>query len=102
MRVQITRRGGLAGIPLSAELDTASFQQDTAAQLEQALRELLARGKHRTVPTHPDAFEYEISLPERGQSTRVGESELPPQLQPLLQRLATEGQLGSPPSRESS
>lgn len=95
MRVQITRRGGLAGIALSAELDTESFDKDTAKRLEDELEQLVARGDERTTPPHPDAFEYEIVMPERGKSARVSETNLPQQLQPLLRELTTKGKLGS-------
>src|SRR2546422_3092205 len=102
MRVQIIRRGGLAGVPLSAELNTETLQQETAAEVEHAVHELLGRGDQSTTPPHPDAFEYEIALPGRAESARVSESELPPQLQPLLQELATNGTLGTPENRKPS
>jgi hypothetical protein len=102
MRIQITRRGGLAGIPLSAELDTGALQHETAAEVEQAVHELLGRGDQSTTPPHPDAFEYEIAVPGGGASARVSESELPPQLRPLLQELVSKGTLGTPERRRPS
>jgi Emfourin len=96
MRVRITRRGGLAGIALSAELDTASFDKGTATRLEEALQTLVRGGGERATPPHPDAFEYEIVLPEHGESVRVSESDMPPQLQPLLQELTAKGVVGPP------
>lgn len=102
MRIHITRRGGIAGIELTADVDTDSFAKETAARIEQELQQLVARGGERTVPPHPDAFEYEIVVPERGQSVRVGESELPPELRPIVAELATHGKLGRSRSRGSS
>jgi len=96
MRVRITRRGGLAGIALTAELDTASFDKATATRLDEALEKLVQRGGESATPPHPDAFDYEIVLPEHGRSARVGEPDMPPQLQPLLQELTTKGELGPP------
>ena len=49
-------------------------------------------------PSHPDAFQYEISVPESGRSVVVGEHELPSELDPLRQRLSQGGQ-AEPPSR---
>jgi hypothetical protein len=98
MRVHITRRGGLAGVQLSADLDTESFGKKTAAELDRALEQLMARDGERTAPPHPDAFEYEIVLPEHNQSARVGESELPPELRPLVRELVSRGEFGSPRS----
>jgi hypothetical protein len=97
MRVQITRRGGLAGIPLSLDTDTRTFDQKIAEQLDVVLQELVTRHEKPRLPPHPDAFEYDIVLPDLKRTTRLGESELPPQLQPLLQELKRHGNRGSPP-----
>src|SRR5215831_2868709 len=97
MRVQITRRGGLAGVALHAELDTKSLDSNTAKGVEDELERLVASGNEPSTPPHPDAFEYEIVLPEEDKSARVSETDLPQQLKPLLQQLTTKGTLGSPP-----
>jgi hypothetical protein len=102
MRVRITRRGGLAGIPLSAELDTASFDKDTAARLDAALQKVVrgASGRgapERAAPAHPDAFTYEIALPDQGGlPAQVGEHDMPAELEPLLRELTDKGELGPP------
>jgi hypothetical protein len=47
-----------------------------------------------TAPTpHPDAFEYEITVPARGASVLVGEHELPSDLEPLIEKLSKVGQV---------
>ena len=96
MRVRITRRGGLAGIALTADLDTASFDRETAALLEEALEELVRGGENSVALPHPDAFDYEIVLLERGRSARVTEPDVPPELRPLLRELTTRGEVGAP------
>jgi hypothetical protein len=101
VRVQITRRGGLAGVELSAELDTSKLDEETASRLEEVLEQLVARGADGTTRPRPDAFEYEIMLPERGQSARVSEPDLPRELRPLLQELKTKGKLQSEQDRET-
>ena len=101
MRIQITRRGGLAGVALSAELDTETLDSGTAARVEDVIERLVANGGARPAPAHPDAFEYEIRLPGHERSVTVGESELPNELRPLLRELSRRGKVGSPrPTRE--
>jgi hypothetical protein len=87
----MTRRGGLAGLPLSADLDTERFERVTAARIERALDELVARQPEVAAAPRPDAFEYEIVLPERGESARVAESDLPRALRPLVRALSVRG-----------
>jgi hypothetical protein len=53
----------------------------------------------KSAPVNPDAFQYEISVPESGRSVVVGEHELPSELDPLRQRLSQGGQ-AEPPSRQ--
>jgi hypothetical protein len=87
LRVHITRRGGLAGIPLSADVDTDNLEGETAARLEQALPQVVAAGGERAEPSHPDEFQYEISLPDSNQSARVRETDLPPDVRQLVNDL---------------
>jgi Emfourin len=99
VRVRIRRRGGLAGITLSTELDTSELDDRTAAQVEQAVMRLLAASDSVSTP-HPDAFQYEISTPASDSSVVVGEHELPSELEPLTRRLTQAGQV-EPRSRPS-
>jgi hypothetical protein len=93
------RHGGLAGVRVSAELDTDTFDDDAAARIEEAIERLLANGPPpEEAPPHPDAFAYEITLPDRQQSVSVGESALPSDLRPVVRELTAKGRLGTPPS----
>jgi hypothetical protein len=93
------RRGGLAGVRVSADLDTDTFDDDAAARIEEAIERLLANGPpQEEAPPHPDAFAYEITLPDRQESVSVGESALPSDLRPMVRELTTKGRLGTPPS----
>jgi emfourin len=95
VHVHITRRGGIAGIPLSAEFDTGTLDREQAARIEHAVMQVVrSQGAARRVPPHPDAFEYEIALPEHGETARVGESDLPAELRPLVKKLAAPGRPG--------
>jgi hypothetical protein len=93
LRVRIKRRGGLAGVSLSTELDTSELDQETAARMEEAVTRLLAGPGTKATP-HPDAFQYEISTPDSKRSVVVGEHELPTGLEPLRRRLTQDGQVG--------
>ena len=65
MRIRVRRVGGITGnIALAAELDTAQLPSDDAARLERALG-ALPWGAAAGVPPHPDAFRYEIELPDQ-------------------------------------
>jgi hypothetical protein len=93
--VLIRRRGGFAGLSVSAELDTTTLPADTAGRLEAAVA-ALPWGVPAAPPAHPDAFRYEITVPEdpdRG-TAALGEDELGDDLVPLLDRLAEAGTPG--------
>lgn len=64
MRIRVRRVGGIAGnIALAAELDTAQLPPDDAGRLEEVVAGLpwdAAAG----APPHPDAFRYEVGLPD--------------------------------------
>jgi hypothetical protein len=96
VRVRVRRRGGFAGnVSVSAELDTASLPADRAGRLETAVAGL-PWGRPAAPPSHPDAFRYEVTLPDdpaRGTAV-LGEGEAAEDaLAPLLGRLAEAGTL---------
>ncbi|MFL5831652.1 MAG: protealysin inhibitor emfourin [Solirubrobacteraceae bacterium] len=92
MRVQIKRRGGIAGLTLGAELDTEKLDPNTAAQVEHAIENVVA-SPPAPEPAQPDRFHYEITLPDRGKSVSVSERQLPEDLAPLVEQLADKGEI---------
>jgi hypothetical protein len=78
------RKGGLAGLTLAADLETAE------PGVERALEQLVERGA--SGPPHPDAFEYHFELPD-GRAVAVPEHELPDDLEPLLDEFAKKGKM---------
>ena len=78
MRIRVRRVGGIAGnIALAAELETADLPAEQASQLEEALGGL-PWGAPAPEPPHPDAFRYEVDLPDepdRGTAV-LGEAEM--------------------------
>jgi hypothetical protein len=94
VRIRITRRGGLAGVPLHAEIDTDSLEPRAAANLKGFVEQLMSESPAPTPLQHPDAFVYEIAVPEKERSVSLGENKIPSELQPLLRELAVKGTLG--------
>jgi hypothetical protein len=94
VRVQITRRGGIAGVPLHAELATSDLDDKTAAQVEGVLDRLMDQPPVAS-PPQPDRFYYEIILPDRDKSISVAERDLPPGLTPLVEMLSKVGGVGN-------
>jgi hypothetical protein len=95
MRIRIRRRGGLAGVTLRADVDTADLDSAAAARVEGALTRLLTTAGPVSTP-HPDAFEYEIGMPDRGETVSFGEHDVPADLQPLVELVS---RVGSPERR---
>ena len=93
MRIRVRRVGGIAGnIALAAELETADLPSADAARLEDALGGL-PWGAPAPEPPHPDAFRYEVDLPdqpERGTAV-LGEAEMERDMDLLRAHLKREG-----------
>jgi hypothetical protein len=94
MRVDVTRRGGFAGVALHATLDTAQLTGADASRAEAALRGL-PWGRPPTEPTGADRFRYEVVTVEDGRERHVEltEGEIPDPLRPLLKLLSQYGQI---------
>ena len=93
MRIRVRRLGGIAGnIALAAELETSDLPSGDAARLEEAVG-ALPWGAPAPEPPHPDAFRYEVDLPDepdRGTAV-LGEAEMDRGMEPLLTRLKRDG-----------
>jgi emfourin len=82
VRVRVTRRGGLAGLTLSAEVEANDA-------VERALEQLVAAPASGE-PPYPDGFEYRFDLSD-GRSVTLPEHALPRELDPLLDEFAKKG-----------
>jgi len=93
VRIRVRRVGGIAGnIALAAELETADLPADQATRLEEALGGL-RWGAAAPEPPHPDAFRYEVDLPDepdRGTAV-LGEAEMTHGMEPLHTQLKSHG-----------
>ena len=85
MEVRVVRRGGFAGIAMTATLDTSDLADDEASGAEAALAELDAEAP-APEPPYPDAFQYEIATEQEGtaRSVVLNEGDVPDALRPLL------------------
>ena len=94
MRVDVTRRGGVAGVALHASLDTGQLTGTVAPRVEAALRDL-PWGRLSPGSVGPDRFRYELVTAEGDHERRVvlSESEIPDALRPLLALLADRGHI---------
>ena len=94
MHVKVVRRGGIAGVALRGEVDTASLPRHEAAAAQQALSRL--PDKEAAAPRHPDGFQYEIAYSDRGaqRSLKLDESEISDALQPVIDAAMENASLG--------
>lgn len=95
MRLRIRRLGGIAGVTLRIQLDTAELPADQASKVEGALRGLA--GHPPAEPPRPDGFRYEITPLGEGDLDPVviGEQEMPPELKGLAEAVAKSGEIES-------
>jgi hypothetical protein len=96
MRVRVVRRGGLAGIALRGEVESAELPPKQATAIEDLLHALPV-DKPPAEPRHPDGFQYEITFSDpsgESRSVLLDESEVSDDLQPLIQLAMQRGTLG--------
>ena len=92
MRIQVVRRGGIAGVTLRGETDSAELA-GTGGDAEELLRSLPSG--QGTSPGRPDRFRYEITVTDGGQSqtAHFNEDELPKSLRPVVDAALARGTL---------
>jgi hypothetical protein len=93
VRIRVRRVGGIAGnVALAAELETSELPADDATRLEGAVGGL-PWGAAADPPPYPDAFRYEVDLPdelERGTAV-LQEAQVTGDLDVLRARLRDHG-----------
>jgi hypothetical protein len=95
VRLRIRRLGGLAGVTLHKELDTADLPGESASQVEAAVRNLDQYASAQA--PQPDAFRYEITQLDhpRQASVLLNERDVPAELRPLVEAVSKEGEIES-------
>jgi hypothetical protein len=92
MKIQFSRSGGFAGIRLALTLDSSELSPKDRQELERLVREasfFKLPGSFLSPQPQPDAFQYQITVEDGGQSHRVlaGDRGAPKALRPLIERL---------------
>lgn len=90
MHIQVVRRGGIAGVTLRGEADSAELA-GAGGDTEELLRSLPS-GRSPS-PGRPDRFRYEITVTdgERSQTAHFNEDELPEGLRPIVRAALANG-----------
>jgi hypothetical protein len=90
MHIQVVRRGGIAGVTLRGEAETAELA-GVGGDTEELLRALPSGGP--AAPGRPDRFRYEITVTEAGrsQTAHFNEDELPESLRPVVHAALANG-----------
>jgi len=90
MHIQVVRRGGIAGVTLRGEADTAELA-GAGGDAEELLRALPSGDP--AAPGRPDRFRYEITVTEAGrsQTAHFNEDELPKSLRPVVKAVLANG-----------
>jgi len=91
MHIQVVRRGGIAGVTLRGEADSAGLA-GAGSDAEELLRSLPSGPASGG---RPDRFRYEITVTDGGQSrtAHYAEDELPESLHPVVRAALAHGTL---------
>jgi hypothetical protein len=92
MRIEFVRSGGLAGIPLTAKIDSQNLSQDESAVLEKMVNEagfFDLPEQIKPASPKPDRFEYQITVSssQRTHTVTVNETGVTDKLRPLIEHL---------------
>lgn len=95
--MQLERSGGFAGLLQQWVLDTADLPPEAGRELERLVE--AAEGAPKPGPPDPrlrDAFQYDLTIQRDGQTRRLsfGDTTVPPEVRPLLERIQAEGRRG--------
>jgi hypothetical protein len=89
LRISFERSGGFAGITMKTAVDEKDLAPGEAQKLRQLVEEadfFNSPGKIVSRSPHPDRFQYELKLEEKGRqhAVTVSEEALPQKLKPLV------------------
>ena len=89
MKVRLVRSGGVAGIRLAAETDSARLPEEGAQDLARLVEEsgiLALPADTLSRPAGPDRFSYRLTVETGGRehTVEIAEEDLTPALEPLI------------------
>jgi hypothetical protein len=92
MRVEVVRRGGVAGVAEPGSIDPSELPPRVADDAVAALTRL-PFAQPPAPPRHPDSFQYEITVVEGEERRRavLDEAQVPAALHPLLEAALERG-----------
>jgi len=98
MRIEYRRSGGIAGIDMTAAVDTQELPKGQAQLAADLMNPRSAAATPPTVSGAPDTFSYELTVDDgqRTQTHHWNESEIPEAAQPLLTSLRRRAQPAPP------
>ncbi len=98
MRIQYRRSGGIAGIDMTASLDSAELPVEQAQLAAGLLHPAGTLAAPAASPAPPDGFSYELTVHdgEQAQTHNWSETEVPAVVQPLLASLGQRAQPAPP------
>ncbi len=99
MHIEFVRRGGFAGISLTARVDSEKLAADEAKALEQKVNDASFFDLPEQIkPASPgaDMFEYSVTIssPPRTHTVVVSETVVPEKMRPLLDHLTNLARTG--------
>jgi hypothetical protein len=94
MKVRLVRSGGVAGMRLAAEMDSARLPEEGARHLARLVEEsgVLALPAHTHAgATGPDRFAYRLTVETEGRehTVEIAEEDLSPAIEPLIDWLVS-------------
>jgi hypothetical protein len=97
MKVRLVRSGGVAGIRLAFETDSAALPEEGARRLTRLVEEsgvLALRPAIPAKPSAPDRFSYRVTVETEGKehTVEISEEDVSPSLEPLIGWLVSEAQ----------
>lgn len=94
MKVEVARRGGLAGVVIRGAVETSDLTDLPREEIDALLGDL-PFGRESIVPRHPDSFQYEVTIGDQAarRSAILDESEVPDKLRPVLKAALARGQV---------
>jgi hypothetical protein len=100
MKVRLVRSGGVAGMRLATEADSARLPDESARSLARLVEDsgvLLLPPSAAALPSGPDRFAYRVTVETAGgqHTVEIAEEDMTPALEPLIDWLVSHARDGT-------